>query len=71
LAANTLASEPSVTTPSKPQFPFLDLHAQYAGIKDEVVSAVTRVLEEQRFILGPEVQQLESEVARLAGCGFG
>lgn len=71
MAANTLASAPSVTRPSKPQFPFLDLHAQYAGIKDEILSAVTRVLEEQHFILGPEVQQLESEVARLAGCDFG
>jgi len=47
----------------KPAFPFLDLKAQFATIREEVMAAVTRVLESQQFILGPEVNQLEVEIA--------
>jgi dTDP-4-amino-4,6-dideoxygalactose transaminase len=55
----------------------LDLRAQYAAIRDEVRSAVDRVLESQSFVLGPEVEALERELAgyceaRFAiGCGSG
>jgi dTDP-4-amino-4,6-dideoxygalactose transaminase len=48
--------------------PFLDLKAQYAGIRQEILDAVTRVLESQHFILGPEVEALESEVSALTAC---
>jgi dTDP-4-amino-4,6-dideoxygalactose transaminase len=48
--------------------PFLDLKAQYAGIREEVLEAVTRVLESQLFILGPEVEALEKEVGALIAC---
>lgn len=51
-------------------FPFLDLKAQFATIKDEVMQAVTRVMNNQYFILGPEVQSLESELAAFLGVGF-
>lgn len=47
---------------------FLDLKVQHAGIRQEVVDAVTRVLESQQFILGPEVDALEKELSTLAGC---
>ena len=49
-------------------FPFLDLRAQYAGIRQEVLEAVTRVLESQHFILGQEVEALEKEIAVTTGC---
>ncbi len=45
--------------------PLLDLQAQYATIRDQVRSAVDRVLESQKFILGSEVAKLEEEVAAL------
>jgi dTDP-4-amino-4,6-dideoxygalactose transaminase len=48
-------------------FPFLDLRAQFATIHDEVMQAITRVMESQHFILGPEVQALESEIAAFVG----
>ncbi|MDQ7784871.1 MAG: DegT/DnrJ/EryC1/StrS family aminotransferase [Desulfomonilaceae bacterium] len=48
--------------------PLLDLRMQYARIKDEVREAMDRVLESQRFILGPEVEALEKEVAEYSGC---
>lgn len=43
--------------------PLLDLQAQYEGIRAEVLAAVNRVLESQRFILGPEVETFEAEIA--------
>jgi dTDP-4-amino-4,6-dideoxygalactose transaminase len=48
-------------------FPFLDLKAQFASIKDEIMRALERVMESQQFILGKEVQAFENEVAALAG----
>lgn len=57
--------------------PLLDLVAQYHGIKDEVLQAMMTVVERQGFIMGPEVAQLEAEVARLSsarhaiGCASG
>ena len=53
--------------PVKPLFDFLDLRAQYAAIRDEVMVAVTRVMESQYFILGPEVEKLEQEIAAKLG----
>jgi len=49
---------------------FLDLGQQFEEIRREVLLAVTRVLETQRFILGPEVEQFEKEVANYVGCRF-
>jgi dTDP-4-amino-4,6-dideoxygalactose transaminase len=47
---------------------FLDLGLQFEQIRKETMLAVTNVLETQRFILGPEVEQLEVEIAQYAGC---
>jgi dTDP-4-amino-4,6-dideoxygalactose transaminase len=58
-------------------FPFLDLRAQFAAIREEVMQAITRVMESQHFILGPEVLALESEIAAFletrfaVGCASG
>jgi len=48
--------------------PFLDLKAQYAEIRQEVLDATTRVLESQHFILGPEVEAFEKEISVPTGC---
>ncbi len=45
----------------------LDLKAQYATIRAEVQTAIHTVLEAQQFILGPQVQAFEEEVARYCG----
>ena len=47
--------------------PMLDLSRQYASIREEVLAGIERVCASQRFILGPEVEALESELAGLVG----
>ena len=43
--------------------PLLDLHAQYAPLRESLLDAMTRVCDSQRFIGGPEIEGLEREVA--------
>ncbi|MED5550662.1 MAG: DegT/DnrJ/EryC1/StrS family aminotransferase [Pseudomonadota bacterium] len=49
--------------------PFIDLQAQRARIKDRMDAAVMKVLDEGRYILGPEVGELETKLAEFAGMG--
>jgi dTDP-4-amino-4,6-dideoxygalactose transaminase len=51
--------------------PLLDLVAQYRTIKDDVLAAMMTVIERQGFIMGPEVAQLEAEIARLSHARHG
>ena len=53
--------------------PLLDLRRQYEGIREEVLAAIGRVCDSQNFILGPEVEALEREIAALTGaaCAVG
>jgi dTDP-4-amino-4,6-dideoxygalactose transaminase len=43
--------------------PLLDLQGQYQGLRDELLAAVTRVMDSQRFVLGSEGRALEQELA--------
>ena len=47
--------------------PLLDLKAQFAPLRETMGAAIARVLESQVFILGPEVEALEKEVAAYCG----
>lgn len=47
----------------KKEIPILDLHAQYQVIGREIEEAVNAVLKSQQYILGPEVKELEKEIA--------
>src|ERR1019366_8540641 len=71
-------ANPSLSSPRKtPQttsrntapesVPLLDLRRQYDGIREEVLAAIARVCDSQSFILGPEVEALEREIAALTG----
>jgi dTDP-4-amino-4,6-dideoxygalactose transaminase len=50
--------------PSRPAVPLLDLQAQYQPIRAELLAAIERVCDSQRFILGAEVEALEAELAQ-------
>lgn len=47
--------------------PLLDLRAQYDPLRRELLDAVTRVCDSQRFIHGPEVEGLERELEAYLG----
>jgi len=57
--------------------PLLDLKAQHATIRDEVVAAMMRVIDQQTFILGDPVGAFECDIAGLShtkyaiGCANG
>ena len=51
--------------------PLLDLKAQYAQIRDEVMPLIERVCASQQFILGEHVRGLEAEIAGYCGAPFG
>ncbi|WP_414568126.1 DegT/DnrJ/EryC1/StrS family aminotransferase [Nostoc sp. CCY 9925] len=51
--------------------PFVDLKAQYLSIKDEIDTAVLKVLESTQFILGNEVKALEEEFASYCNADYG
>ncbi|MCP4451029.1 MAG: DegT/DnrJ/EryC1/StrS family aminotransferase [Planctomycetes bacterium] len=50
------------------QVPMLDLKAQFASIKSEVMSAIEEVCESQMLCLGPVVQAFELQAAEYCGC---
>jgi dTDP-4-amino-4,6-dideoxygalactose transaminase len=52
------------------QIPFLDLKAQYATIKSDVLAAVSEVMESQQCIGGPKVTELEEKIAVISDCKF-
>lgn len=50
--------------------PLLDLSRQYRSIKDKLDQAVLRVFEHNQFILGPEVTELEKQLAVFCDCKY-
>ena len=55
---------------SREPIPLLDLPAQHEAIRAGIAAAISKVVDDQRFILGPEVALLESEVAAYAGAPY-
>jgi dTDP-4-amino-4,6-dideoxygalactose transaminase len=68
--SDNASPRPRVPVSPRP-VPLLDLKAQYATIRDEIRVALDRVIEAQQFILGPEVEALENEIAAYSKCEFG
>src|SRR5262244_1345762 len=50
--------------------PLLDLKAQHSTIRSDIHQAIERVVESQHFILGPEVEALEKEIASFCHARF-
>jgi dTDP-4-amino-4,6-dideoxygalactose transaminase len=49
------------------RFPFVDLAAQQSRLQPELGAAMQRVLDHGRYIMGPEVDELEEALCRLTG----
>jgi dTDP-4-amino-4,6-dideoxygalactose transaminase len=57
-------------TPEQP-IPMLDLRAQFDSIEEDIRAAIERVLVSQHFVLGPELEALEREIAHYCQRRFG
>src|ERR1700674_1189587 len=57
--------------PSMEMIPMLDLRAQFETIAPEIRAAVEDVLKAQQFVLGPQAEALEREVAKACGAPYG
>mgnify|MGYP002784882680 CR=1 FL=1 len=55
----------AVSDSQTPAVPLLDLQGQYAPLRDQILDAITRVCDSQRFIMGPEITSLEAELAAM------
>jgi len=77
---NTEASQDTINLvphSSLQPVPLLDLSREYTLIREDVLAALTRVCDSQRFVLGPDVERFESlaaaacEVPYAIGCASG
>jgi len=53
--------------PSMEMIPMLDLRAQFETIASEIHAAIEEVLTAQQFVLGPQGEALEQEIAQICG----
>jgi dTDP-4-amino-4,6-dideoxygalactose transaminase len=65
MSFQSVPATPSETKARK--IPLLDLQAQFQPIRDEVLQAMTRVADAQKFILGEDVEILEQQLAAYCG----
>lgn len=52
------------------KIPLLDLKVQYRSIKKEIDEVVHMIMDEQIFIMGPEIGKLEKEIADYCGTSY-
>jgi UDP-2-acetamido-2-deoxy-ribo-hexuluronate aminotransferase len=52
---------------NKNMIPFIDLKTQFKHLEKEIQAAINGVLEHGKFILGPEINELEERLADFAG----
>ncbi len=51
--------------------PFFDLRRQYLPLREDILSGIAALCDQQNFILGAQVQELEQKIAALAGTTYG
>jgi UDP-2-acetamido-2-deoxy-ribo-hexuluronate aminotransferase len=56
-----------MSSASRPPVPFVDLGAQKLRIRDRIDAAIGAVLDHGQFIMGPEVAELEAQLAAHSG----
>ncbi len=53
------------------QVPLLDLKAQLDPLRDDILAAMTEVVDSTRYIMGPKLEELEEAVAAYSGARYG
>jgi dTDP-4-amino-4,6-dideoxygalactose transaminase len=51
--------------------PFLDLRRQYLPLREDILSEIAALCDQQNFILGAQVEELEQKIAALTGTAYG
>ncbi len=51
--------------------PLLDIQAQLTPLREEIIEAVTAVVDSTRYIMGPEVDELEKAISDYSDCFYG
>lgn len=49
---------------------FIDIHTQYAQVRDTVNQRIQQVLEHGQYVMGPEVEDLEQQLADFVGVSY-
>src|SRR5262245_28339139 len=52
---------------NNPKIDFVDLRVQYAALRESIDARIQKVLDHCQFILGPEVAELEQQLAAYSG----
>src|ERR1700685_1749036 len=58
------------TLPTTMRVPYLDLSAQHAPIKDELMGAIGAIIDKNAFVLGPGVDAFERRFAEFCGAKY-
>lgn len=69
-AAGSAAATAVATATPTVTVPYVDLAAQHAPLKAELLAAVSAVIDRGEFVLGPEVERFERAFAELCGVRF-
>lgn len=67
MSSGTRHSDTSPASDLLPAVPLLALDRQYAVLREQIQAALARVCDSGRFVLGPDVAELETELARILG----
>ena len=59
-----------MNAPDRKTIPFVDLKAQYAALHDSIHARMQKVLDHGQFIMGPEVAELEDQLAAYTGARY-
>jgi dTDP-4-amino-4,6-dideoxygalactose transaminase len=63
----SLPLKPTFTAQQPAPVPLLDVNRQNQPLRDEILAAITEVVDSGAFLKGPAVRQLEAEVAQMCG----
>src|SRR5262245_14283989 len=67
MSATAPQSSPAASTAAHAPVPLFDMSRQYEALRPEIISALTRVGDSSRFVLGPDCEALEKSLSTYCG----